>query len=73
MPLSPFTKTGTLISQIEEPFRNDIPFYKTNVVKCLPLMNDKIRYPLKHEMEKCYPNLVDEIAILNPSVIFLLG
>ncbi|MGV8137072.1 MAG: uracil-DNA glycosylase family protein [Mangrovibacterium sp.] len=73
IPLSPFTKTGALISQIEEPFRNDISFYKTNVVKCLPLMNNKIRYPLKHEMEKCYPNLVDEIAILNPSVIFLLG
>jgi len=36
-------------------------------------MNDKIRYPLKHEMEKCYPNLVDEIEMLNPSVIFLLG
>ena len=64
MPLSPFTKTGALISQIEEPFRNDISFYKTNVVKCLPLINDKIRYPLKHEMEKCYPNLVDEIEFL---------
>jgi uracil-DNA glycosylase len=36
-------------------------------------MNDKIRYPLKHEMEKCYPNLVNEIAIVNPSAIFLLG
>ena len=52
IPLSPFTKTGALISQIEDPFRNDISFYKTNVVKCLPLMNNKIRYPLKHEMEK---------------------
>ena len=73
VPLSPNTRTGALIEQIETPFREDISFYKTNVVKCLPLSNNKIRYPLKHEMEKCYPNLQDEIEALKPSVIFLLG
>jgi len=73
IPLSPHTKSGALISKIEEPFLNDIIFYKTNVVKCLPLINDKIRYPLKHEMEKCYPNLIYEIETLKPTIIFLLG
>jgi uracil-DNA glycosylase len=73
IPLSPYTKSGSLISKIEEPFLNDISFYKTNVVKCLPLLNNKIRYPLKHEMEKCYPNLLDEIETLKPKTIFLLG
>jgi DNA polymerase len=73
IPLSPITKSGALIQRIEDPYLKDISFYKTNVVKCLPLSNDKIRYPLKHEMEKCYPNLVDEIDTLKPKTIFLLG
>lgn len=73
LPLSPNTKSGALIEEIEKPFRESISFYKTNVVKCLPLYENKIRYPLKHEMEKCYPNLEDEINILKPSIVFLLG
>lgn len=73
IPLSKHTRSGALIGKIEEPFLDDITFYKTNVVKCLPLLNDKIRYPLKHEMEKCFPNLVDEIEALKPAIIFLLG
>lgn len=72
-PLSPYTKSGALIDSIEDPFNDEISFYKTNVVKCLPIANDKIRYPLKHEMEKCFPNLEYEIAKLKPSIIFLLG
>lgn len=72
-PLAPNTKSGALINSIEKPFEDEISFYKTNVVKCLPLADNKIRYPLKHEMEKCYPNLVDEILALKPSIIFLLG
>ncbi len=72
-PLSPHTRSGALIKSIEEPFKNEISFYKTNVVKCLPLQNEKIRYPVKHEMEKCYPNLEFEIEELKPSIIFLLG
>ena len=73
MPLSPITRTGALIHDIEQPYLNDISFYKTNIVKCLPLFNSKVRYPIKHEMEKCYPNLEDEIEILKPTLIFLLG
>jgi len=73
MPLSPYTKSGALIGKIEEPYLNNISFYKTNVVKCLPLTNNKIRYPSKNEMEKCFPNLTDEIEELKPEIIFLLG
>jgi uracil-DNA glycosylase family 4 len=73
LPLSPYTRSGALINKIEQPFINEISFYKTNIVKCLPLNNNKIRYPFKHEMEKCYPNLETEIEILNPSFVFLLG
>ena len=73
LPLSPNTRSGALIQQIENPFNSKIAFYKTNLVKCVPLKNDKIRYPLEHEMNKCYPNLLDEIQELTPSIIFLLG
>jgi len=72
-PLSPLTRTGGLISEIEKPFLSEISFYKTNVVKCLPIDENKIRYPFKYEMEKCYPNLEEEIETLNPTLVFLLG
>jgi len=73
LPLSSNSKTGTLIDEIERPLRSEINFYKTNLVKCLPLHNGKIRYPSVHEMEKCFTNLVDELNILRPSIVFLLG
>ena len=72
-PLAPGTRSGALIESIELPFLNDVSFYRTNLVKCLPLKNDKIRYPMSHEMEKCYPNLNDELEEMNPSLVFLLG
>lgn len=74
LPLSGTTRTGALIKSIEEPLVNDISFYKTNLVKCVPLKeNGKIRYPIEHEMEKCFPNFEFEINALNPSIVFLLG
>jgi uracil-DNA glycosylase len=73
LPLSPLTKSGALIDTIEKPFLNYIGFYRTNIVKCLPLNENRIRYPIKTEMEKCYPNLIDEIDVLKPSHMFLLG
>ena len=73
LPLAPHTRSGALIEQIEQPFSNEISFYKTNLVKCVPIKDNKIRYPLEHEMDKCFPNLQDEIKELNPSIIFLLG
>lgn len=73
MPLSPDTRSGALIELIEEPLRKKVTFYKTNLVKCLPLKEGKIRYPLRKEMEKCCPNFEDELATLQPSIVFLLG
>jgi len=74
LPLSPTTRSGALIDCIESKLKDDISFYKTNIVKCLPLKDDgKIRYPLEHEMEKCFPNFEFELNTLNPSVVFLLG
>lgn len=73
LPLSPMTPSGSLIHRIEQPFTEKIAFYKTNLVKCVPLIEDRIRYPLEHEMEKCYSNFAWELEQLNPNTVFLLG
>lgn len=73
LPLSPFTPSGALIHSIERPLKRHFSFYKTNLVKCAPLHKDKLRYPLAHEMEKCFPNFEWELEHLNPRMVFLLG
>ncbi len=73
IPLSPSTRSGKLISDIEDICDSSITFFKTNVVKCLPLNENKIRYPELIEMNKCFPNLKDEINVHRPKIIFLLG
>lgn len=73
LPLSKETRSGQLIHQIEEPFVRKYKFYKTNLVKCLPLRDGKIRYPSSTEMEHCFPNLETEIQSLKPRIVFLLG
>lgn len=72
IPLSPNTNTGKLVNSIEF-FFQDKSFYKTNLVKCLPLANDKIRYPSAKEMAFCVSHLKDEIQYFKPKLIFLLG
>lgn len=72
-PLSDTTRSGNLIKEIEGESEMT-SFYKSNIVKCLPLKETgKIRYPSKKEMESCYFNLKMEIELLKPNVIFLLG
>lgn len=73
LPLSPLTPSGALIEAIEKPYSRKIRFYKTNIVKCVPMSDDRIRYPMAHEMEKCFPNFEWELAKLQPQTIFLLG
>ena len=73
LPLSPLTATGTLVHSIETPYRKKYSFYKTNLVKCVPLNQEKIRYPSVFEMEKCYPNFLWELEMMRPSSVFLLG
>lgn len=72
-PLEENTNSGKIIKEIEDNLPN-VNFYKTNLVKCLPL-NDKgkIRYPNKKEMQICMQNLLEEIKALKPKIIFLLG
>ena len=71
-PLGDNTNSGKLIKLIEEEL-TDLTFYKTNLVKCLPLDNNKLRYPTTLEMEACIHNLILEVNILKPKVIFALG
>lgn len=67
------TNSGKLIEEIEKR-RPNLKFYKSNLVKCLPLdENSKLRYPQKCEMNSCLENLLIEINYLKPKVIFLLG
>lgn len=73
MPLAPLTRSGSLIKDIELPLKRDFVFYKTNLVKCVPLKGGKIRYPLEMEMEKCFPNLEYELDAYKPAIVFLLG
>jgi uracil-DNA glycosylase len=73
LPLSPLTASGSLIHEVEAPLREQLSFYKTNIVKCAPLKGDKLRYPLGHEMEKCFPNFEWELKFLQPRIVFLLG
>ena len=72
-PLENNTNSGKIIEQIEQ----EVPkynFYKTNLLKCLPLdKNNKLRYPTINEMDKCINNLIYEIDIIKPKLIFLLG
>lgn len=72
IPLAKDSNTGKLISEIEDLIKSR-NFYKTNLVKCLPLKDEKIRYPSKGEMQACYSNLYSEIKILKPKFVFLLG
>lgn len=72
-PLKDDTNSGKLIREIEKQFPC-VNYYKTNLVKCLPLnSNEKIRYPNKSEMNACVNNLIFEINVLKPKIIFLLG
>lgn len=72
VPLSQNTNSGKLISHIEDE-HSSLQFYKTNLVKCLPLENDKIRYPKQAEMKSCYKNLQLELKYSKPKIVFLLG
>jgi len=72
LPLSDDTKTGSVVSSIEKKCARTV-CYRTNLVKCLPLRNEKIRYPTIKEMGKCLEHLNNEISLLNPLAVFLLG
>lgn len=73
LPLARNTNTGKILETIELELK-EYSFYKTNLVKCLLLDNNKkIRYPTKMEITKCLDNLSYEIEIVKPKTVFLLG
>ena len=73
IPLCNDTNSGKIIEKIENKL-NYFKFYKTNLVKCLPLdKNNKLRYPTIEEMNSCIENLLLEINYFNPKIIFVLG
>lgn len=73
IPLCNDTNSGKIIEKIENKL-NDFRFYKTNLVKCLPLdKNNKLRYPTIEEMNSCIENLLLEINNYKPKIIFALG
>lgn len=73
IPLCNDTNSGKIIEKIENEL-NDFRFYKTNLVKCLPLdKNNKLRYPTIEEMNSCIENLLLEINYFKPKIIFVLG
>lgn len=71
-PLSANTKSGILISEIEERIP-EFTTYKTNIVKCPPIENGKLRYPTNEEISYCIGNLESEFMEVKPRVVFLLG
>ncbi len=73
MPLSETTNSGKLLYRIESQFNSE-SFYRTNLVKCLPLDDQsKIRYPVTTEMKSCFSNLTLELDYFKPKLVFLLG
>ncbi len=71
-PLSSDTRTGSLVEDIEAHLPG-ISFYHTNLVKCLPESQSKVRYPTCTEMKSCFPHLENEVQVLSPRVVLLLG
>ena len=71
-PLASDTRSGKLIDAIELKLSH-VSFYHSNLVKCLPSGNGKIRYPARDEMRSCFPNLVTELGVVAPRVVLLLG
>jgi len=72
-PLSENTNTGRIICEINERMP-DVLSYKTNLVKCVPLDGeDKLRYPSESEIAMCIPHLDEEIRLLSPKIVVLLG
>ena len=72
-PLCDDTNTGKIIAEIEANLR-EVSFYKTNLVKCVPLKeNNKLRYPTVLEIKRCIEHIREEIKTVEPQMVFLLG
>lgn len=71
-PFSKISKSGGLLRELAESIP-DHEVYFTNMVKCLPLLKNKIRYPNNKELSACLHNLQIEIDEIKPTKIVLFG
>ena len=75
IPLDESTRSGKIVSRLEAvSTRYGYRIYRTNLVKCPP-MNDvnKLRNPTDEEITACIGNLFQEIELLAPKIVLLLG
>lgn len=75
IPLDSRTRSGKVVDELENIIKSyNMSLYRTNVVKGIPLDDyGKLRYPKKKEIERCFGNLMNEIEMISPKVIILLG
>lgn len=75
IPLDGRTRSGKLVSILEEKAQKyGYSFYRTNLVKCVPLDNNgKLRYPTKEEIDICFKNLILEMDFVDPKIVVLFG
>lgn len=75
IPLDNSMKSGRIVLLMENvAARFNSTIYRTNLVKCPPMgENGKLRYPSSFEIADCFPNLLQEIDIIQPKLIVLFG
>lgn len=75
VPFDERTRSGKLVNQMDiiaKKYGRCV--YKTNIVKCPPIGDDgKLRYPNKEEIDNCFENLLKEINLVKPRIVFLFG
>ena len=75
IPLDSRTRSGKVIDKYEGIAKKyNMSMYRTNIVKCAPLDNNKdLRYPKINEINACFDNFIIEIMAISPRIIILLG
>jgi len=75
IPLDGRTRSGRVIDELERIANEQgLTVYRTNIVKCAPLdAQKKLRYPQNAEMDACLGNFEEEIKMISPQVVILLG
>lgn len=75
IPLDSRTRSGKVVDEYENIAKKyNMSIYRTNIVKCAPLDNNKnLRYPKINEINACFDNFMVEIMAISPRIIILLG
>lgn len=75
IPLDGRTRSGRVIDELEHIAKEQgLMVYRTNIVKCAPLdEKKKLRYPQNAEMDACLGYFEEEIKMISPQTIILLG